>query len=79
MKKEKWMQAAFKNHKAGSLHRQLGVPSVKNIPKSFLVVIKRTTLGEVARNPTKVGKRRVTVTRLLKKRAVLAHTARGFK
>ena len=79
MKKEKWMQEAFKNHKAGSLHRQLGVPSAKNIPKTFLVVIKRTKIGEVARNPTKVGKRRVTVTLLLKRRGVLAHTARNFK
>jgi len=78
-RKEKWVQGAFANHKAGSLHRQLGVPYDKKIPKSFLVVIKRTTIGEVARNPTKTGKRRVTVTRLLKKRGVLAHTVRGFK
>jgi hypothetical protein len=79
MKKEKWVQKAFAKHKAGSLHRQLGVPNSKNIPKSFLVVIKRTKIGEVARNPTKIGKHRVTVTRLLKRRGVLAHTVRGFK
>jgi UTP-glucose-1-phosphate uridylyltransferase len=79
MKKEKWVQKAFAKHKAGSLHRQLGVSITKKLPKTFLVVIKKTTIGKVARNPTEIGKRRVTVTKLLKKRAVLAHTARKFK
>jgi len=50
----------------------------KTIPKSLLSKIKRAEIGDTVRNPTETGKRRVKVTRLLKKRAVLAHILRRF-
>ena len=78
-KKKLWMQEAFAGHKEGSLHRQLGVPQKETIPKTLLTEIKGTPVGETAKNPTKTGKRRVKVTGLLKKRAVLAHTAREVR
>ena len=77
-KKELWIQDALSGHAEGSLHRQLGVPKDKTIPKSLLAKIKRAEIGDTVRNPAKTGKRRVKVTGLLKKRAVLAHTLRRF-
>jgi len=73
-----WIQRALKKHKKGSLHRQLGVPQDKTIPKSFLTRVKNTQIGKTAKNPSKTGKRRVKVTHLLKKRVVVAHTLREF-
>ncbi len=74
-----WIKDALKGHKKGSLHRQLGVPMDKTITKSLLNKIKRTEIGKTVKNPTRTGKRRIKVTRLMKKRSVLAHTLRGFK
>jgi len=74
-----WIQKALKKHKRGTLHKQLGVPMKKRIPKKLLSKIKSAEVGKRVRNPTKTGKRRIKVTGLLKKRAVLAHTLRGFK
>lgn len=71
---DKWMQKAFKEHTKGSLHRQLKVPHKEKIPKELLTKVKETPIGE------KVAvDGHVKVTRLLKKRATLAHTARFFK
>jgi hypothetical protein len=58
--------------KKGALSRQLGVPEPKNIPIGFLRAIVATPIGETAKNPAKLGKSQVTVTKLLKRRAVLA-------
>ena len=74
-----WIQDAVKSHKKGTLHRQLGVPMNKRIPKVLLSHIKSADIGKTVRNPSKTGRRRVKVTGLLKKRAVLAHTLRRFK
>lgn len=79
MSKKLWIQDAIKKGKKGSLHRQLGVPQGKRIPKSLLAKIKSMEIGGTVKNPTKTGKRKVKVTTLLKKRAVLAHTLRRFK
>ena len=79
MAKKLWIQNAVGKHKRGTLHRQLGVPTDKKIPKSLLSRIKHSPLGKTVKNPTHTGKRKVKVTGLLKKRAVLAHTLRSFK
>ena len=71
-KKELWIQEAV--GKRGSLSRQLGIPVKENIPKTLLRRIKTAKIGRTIRNPSKKGKRRYKVTRLLKKRAVLALT-----
>lgn len=60
--------------KKGALSRQLGIPEEENIPISLLGKIKTAKIGTTVKNPTKKGKRKIKVTRLLKKRAVLAHT-----
>jgi rubrerythrin len=72
---EKWMGKAFAGSK-GQLHRQLDIPEDQKIPKSYLKKIKETPIGKTAENPTKTGKRSIKVTRQLKQRATLAHTAR---
>lgn len=75
-RKKKWMQEAFSYHKKCSLHRQLKIPCEVKIPITLLRKIKGTEIGLTVLNPTKTGKRRIKVTRLLKYRANLAHTAR---
>jgi len=74
-----WIQDALRRHKRGSLHRQLEVPNGKRIPMRLLSKIKSAEVGKTVTNPTKTGKRKVKVTGLLKKRAVVAHTLRKFK
>jgi len=74
-----WIQGALRAHKKGSLHKQLGVPQDKRIPKRLLSRIKTAPIGKTIRNPARTGKRRLKVTGLLKKRAVLAHTLGGLK
>ena len=67
-----WIQHAVK--RPGALSRQLGIPIKDNIPKTLLEKIAKTPIGKTIKNPTKKGKRRIKVTRKLKKRAVLALT-----
>ena len=73
-RKVKWIQQAVKKSKKGALSRQLGIPEEKNIPATLLNRIKAAEIGETVRNPCETGKQHVKVTRLLKKRAVLAST-----
>jgi len=70
MKKEMWMQEAFKNAGKGVFHRQLGVPTSEKIPLTFLQAIVDTKIGMMAHNPTTTGDKMVKVTPLMKKRAV---------
>jgi len=72
-----WIQKAIK--KPGALSRQLGIPIKKNIPISLLKKIRNAKIGSTITNPTKTGKRRIKVTRLLKKRAVLALTLKRLR
>lgn len=65
--------------KKGALSRQLGIPEEENIPISLLAKIKKAKIGTTITNPTKTGKRKIKVTKLLKKRAVLAHTLKRIK
>jgi len=76
-KKKKWIRRAVK--KEGGLSRQLGIPKKERIPTTLLRKIKNAKVGTTITNPTKTGKRRIKVTRLLKKRAVLALTLRKFR
>lgn len=73
------MKEAFKHHKKCSLHRQLQIPCDVKIPVTLLRKIKGSDVGVSILNPTKTGKRKIKVTRLLKARAVLAHTSRVKK
>jgi hypothetical protein len=78
-RKQKWIQQALRKQKKGSLSRQLGIPEEKNIPVTLLNKIKAADIGDTVKNPCETGKSRVKVTRLLKKRAVLASTLNGPK
>jgi hypothetical protein len=72
MAKKYWM-SRMKIH-GGSLHDYLGVPKDEKIPCGFLDEIDSTKIGEIANNPTGVGKKKIRVTNKLKKEAVLAKT-----
>ena len=60
--------------KKGSLSSQLKIPEKDNIPITLLNKIIKARAGDTIRNPTKSGKRRIKVTRLLERRAILART-----
>jgi len=71
----KWIPCALEHHKEGSLHRMLHVPKGEKLPMSLLDKIKNTELGK----KVKYQGHSITVTRLVKQRAVLAHTLKGFQ
>lgn len=68
--KNRWMQDISGG---GELSRQLGIPEEEDIPISLLRKIKNTDVGEEIDNPTQTGRQHMTVTSLLKKRAVPAY------
>lgn len=59
MAEKLWIQNAVSKHKKGTLHRQLGVPMNKNIPKTLLTKIKNADVGKTVKNPCKTGKPKV--------------------
>ena len=68
--KEYWLQEAFRKSEKGLFHHQLQIPKSHKIPLTFLTKIVETPIGGVAHNPTNVGIPNITVTNLVKKRAV---------
>jgi len=72
MAEKKWIKTTLRKHKPGSLSRQLNIPVKDNIPFTLLEKIRQTQIGTTITNPTKSGKRRIKVTKLLKQRAVMA-------
>ncbi len=73
----KWIQKIY--IKKGVLHNQLGISQDKKIPMQLLNKIIAAKPGEVIKNPTSIGKRRITVTRVLEKRANLAKNLKNIK
>ena len=71
---KKWIQKI--KLKKGALHRQLGISAGTNIPVSLLKKIEKTPVGRTITNPTRTGKRRISVTLLLKRRVVFALNVR---
>ena len=67
---KKWIQKVV--NKPGTLHKQLGIPKREKIPISLLNKIIKAHAGETIVNPTKRGKKKIKVTRLLESRAILA-------
>ena len=73
---DKWIQ---KIHlKKGTLHRQLGVPLDKKIPMALLNKIVSAKAGDTITNPTKLGKKKIKVTRILERRAILARNLKSI-
>jgi len=58
--------------KKGALSRQLGIPIEEDIPMTLLNKIIAAKAGQTITNPTKMGSRRILVTRLLERRSILA-------
>jgi len=71
-----WIRKAIK--KPGALRRALRIPAEKKIPTKLLRRITKAKAGQTITNPTRVGKRRIRVTRLLERRAILALILRGL-
>jgi len=69
----------LKGAKKGALRRQLQIPEGKRIPLTLLDAIISADVGDVIVNPTKTGKRRIHVTRLLERRAILARNLLRLK
>jgi len=67
---EKFIQKAI--GKKGTTRRMLGIHKGETIPFTLLEAIRAAPIGTQVRNPTQVGYRVMKVTRLLKRRAVLA-------
>jgi len=72
----KWIQ---KIHlKKGALHRQLGIPEDKQIPISLLNKIIAAKAGDTITNPSKLGRKRIKVTREIEQRAILARNLKNI-
>jgi hypothetical protein len=68
-KADYWIPRSVKEHKKGSLHKQMGIPIGTTIPFTLLQEIVDTPIGNLAQNPTQTGKDRYKVTPLLHARA----------
>lgn len=68
--RKKFIQKAIK--RPGALSKALGIPEKENIPITLLRKIQKAKVGDIIINPTKKGKRRIKVTRLLERRAIFA-------
>lgn len=76
-KPNKWIQ---KTHlKKGTLSKQLGIPQKDNIPMSLLNKIISAKAGQTVKNPTKIGKSKIKVTRLIERRAILARNLKNIR
>ncbi len=77
MVKKKWIQKV--GIKRGALSNQLGILEKDNIPVSLIEMIVSAKIGDVVINPSKKGKKKIKVTRLLKLRTVLAKNLKRIK
>jgi ribosomal protein S26 len=76
--KELWMQRALRR-KPGALRRQLGIPKDKNIPATLMRRILDADTGDTVKNPTKIGRSRYEVTKIMQQRVNPVLTARRFR
>ncbi len=74
---KKFIKKAIK--KPGALSRQLRIPIKDNIPMTLLNKIIKAKAGDTIINPTKSGKRRIKVTRLLERRSILARNLKNLR
>lgn len=72
----KWIQ---KIHlKRGVLHRELGIPKDEKIPMALLNKIISAKAGDTITNPSKLGRKRIKVTRQIEQRAILARNLKNL-
>lgn len=79
MMKKLWIRKVVQPMNKGKLSRQLGIPIEKNIPMTLLNKIIKAKAGQTIINPTKMGKKRIKVTRLLERRSILARTLKKLR
>jgi len=75
-KTKKWIQST--GIKKGALSKQLGIPEEENIPKTLLDEIIQAKAGDKIKNPTKIGKKSIKVTRLMERRAIMARNLKAI-
>ena len=73
---KRWIQQT--QPKKGALSKQLGIPEREDIPRTLLNKIIKAEAGDWINNPTKTGKKRIHVTRLMEERAILARTLKNL-
>ncbi len=65
--------------KKGALSKQLSIPIKKNIPITLLNKIISAKPGDTITNPTKIGIKKIKVTRLLERRSILARNLKNIR
>ena len=73
-----WIKEVVKPEERGRFHAQLGISPKERIPKTLTQKIVSSKIGSTIQNPTKSGKRKIKVTRLMKQRANFALNV-GYK
>jgi len=74
---KKWIQRAIS--RPGKLHRDLGIPKGEKIPMSLLNKIVSAKAGDKIINPTKVGNKKILVSRKIEQRAILARNLKRIR
>ena len=76
-KKTGWIQKS--NMKKGALSNQLGIPIKENIPMTLLNTIVAASPGDTIKNPTKIGKSKYKVTKLMERRSIMARNLKNMR
>jgi hypothetical protein len=74
---KRWIQKAI--HRPGKLHSDLEIPKGEKIPMSLLNALVKAKAGEIVKNPTKVGKKKIVLTRKIEQRAILARNLKRMR
>ena len=74
---KRWIQKI--GLKKGGLHRLLGIQAREKIPKKLLDRIAKSEIGDVIKNSSGKGRKRIEVTRLLKRKVNLARNLGRIK
>jgi len=76
-KTNNWIQKA--DMKKGALSKQLGIPEKEDIPMTLLNTIITAKPGTIIKNPTKTGKPKYKVTRLMERRSIMARNLKNMR
>jgi hypothetical protein len=74
---KRWIQRAIV--RPGTLSKALDIPDKENIPVTLLKRIVKASSGDMIKNPTKIGRKRIKVTRSLERKAILALNLKKMK
>ena len=66
---KRWIQKVIWH--PGTLHKELEISKSKKIPSKLINKIVSAEIGKIITNPTTTGKKKIKVTRLLKRRVSL--------